>query len=831
MASSIQILRSTTPKERPYPNTLLEGQPAVNLSPNEPGLFFKASDGSLLKIGPTALTFDGSAPNSSPAGQGGNCVGELWYDGSTSPGILKVFDGASWLSSGSPNAITDITAGTNVAVARTGNSVAVSAPNAITDILPGSNITVARAGSAVTISSTGGGGSGVASLLRWSTTATAGQTTLSGTDSTGQTLSYTAGLEEVYINGVFLRRGVDYTASNGTSIVLASPLTLNDEISVLAWTPFTVTSNIPASNVTYDTPNATTRTAQAKLGDLTSAKDFGAAGDDVNDDRFAFNAYQSSSATYVLITPGTYRLGDDYTFYKPVIFMPGAIIKTPHNLTFTSTIDAEAYQIFDMTGGGIVTLSNGGPQTIGYPEWWGARKNNNGPGVADKNIAAINACIAACAETIFSSGDYWISTPIRVTTSYRTIRGPNRGSVGGNQKGITRIILSSGSANVMEIETQGLPVSSSLWIQEIIVENLCIHRSIMPICPALGSEATGPKGISVRNTVWVQLRNVWTAEHYIGVYINNTIRTRLWETVSFRSLPASNTTAGPDRFFGFFQDGFGGSFAGGNASTYYQECTTFQGGNPFPRSEMIGFFMNGANSDTYMLRCETTAVGTGVLIDGAGVTGGQIRSGFADVFLTEFVIDQFSEAGIKILNTSDWTAIAVNSGYSAPAGTALAPNPSAGLHIENCTGLISCSNYQNISWPSPSCRGLYIKDSTGVRSVGGMWVESERPIELDGSNSCSVEDGVRNVNVTTTQAAVLLTNSDKNYVKSTVYGDAGRYTIGVDVPSGSSYNEINTTGVDSAAVIGGVSNVLRINGSSVTTPGTYNTNLASGIIA
>lgn len=750
MASSIQILRSTTPKERPFPNTLLEGQPAVNLSPNEPGLFFKASDGSLLKIGPTALTFDGSAPNSSPAGQGGNCVGELWYDGSTSPGTLKVFDGASWLSSGSPNAITDITAGTNVVVARTGDSVAVSAPNAITDILPGSNITVARAGSAVTISSTGGGGSGVV---------------------------------------------------------------------------------IPASNVTYDTPNATTRTAQAKLGDLTSAKDFGAAGDDVNDDRFAFNAYQSSSAAYVLITSGTYRLGGDYTFYKPVIFMPGAIIKTPHNLTFTSTIDAEAYQIFDMTGSGIVTLSNGGPQTIGYPEWWGARKNNNGPGVADKNIAAINACIAACAETIFSSGDYWISTPIRVTTSYRTIRGPNRGPVGGNQKGITRIILSSGSANVMEIETQGLPVSSSLWIQEIIVENLCIHRSIMPICPALGSEATGPKGISVRNTVWVQLRNVWTAEHYIGVYINNTIRTRLWETVSFRSQPASNTTAGPDRFFGFFQDGFGGSFAGGNASTYYQECTTLQGGNPFPRSEMIGFFMNGANSDTYMLRCETTAVGTGVLIDGAGVTGSQIRSGFADVFLTEFVIDQFSEAGIKILNTSDWTAIAVNSGYSAPAGTALAPNPSAGLHIENCTGLISCSNYQNISWPSPSCRGLYIKDSTGVRSVGGMWVESERPIELDGSNSCSVEDGVRNVNVATTQAAVLLTNSDKNYVKSTIYGDAGRYTIGVDVPSGSSYNEINTTGVDSAAVVGGVSNVLRINGSSVTTPGTYNTNLASGIIA
>lgn len=776
MASSIQILRSNTAKERPLPGNLLDGQPALNTNSEEPGLFFKASDGSIVKIGPAAITSDGSPPNTGGVGQPGNTIGELWLDKAVSPPILKVYDGTQWVDAGS-------------------------------------------------------GGS--STLLRWIISASAGQTSLSGLDGSGNLLSYTPGLEEVFVNGVLLTRGIDYIATTGTSITGIAALTAGDVVTVLAYNALSVT--LPSANsVTYspEITNSVQRSVGARLRDFTTSADFGTIGNGTNDDRSALNFLQASSASYVLLKPGTYFLGGDYTFYKPTIFMPGAIIKTGSNLTFTSTIAAEQYQIFDITGSGSVRISNHGPQSIGYPEWWGARINNNGPGVADKNVVAINSCIAACAETVFSPGNYWISTPIRVTTSYRTIRGPNRGPVPGSQKGITRIILSSGSANVMEIETQGLPVSSSLWIQEIVVENLCIHRSILPICPALGAEATGPKGISVQNTLWVQIRNVWTAEHYIGVYINNTIRTRLWEVVSFRSQPASNTTAGPDRFFGFFQDGFGGSFAGGNASTYYQECTVSQGGDPFPRSDMVGFFMKGANSDTYMLRCEITAVGTGVLIDGAGVTGSQIRAGFVDIFLTEFVIDQFSEAGIKIQNTSDWTAIAVNGGYAAPAGTALAPSPSAGLHIENCLGLVSCSNYQTISWPSPSCRGLYVKDSTGVRSVGGMYVGSARPIELDGASKCSIEDGIKNnVGEATTQAAVLLSNSTKNYIRPIIQGAPSIFVRGVDVPAGSSFNEINCTGIDSGSISTGVGRVLRVNGVSVTTPGTYSTNLASGIIS
>jgi hypothetical protein len=68
MASSIQLLRSNNPNERPFPGNLLDGQPAINTNAEEPGLFFKATDGSIVKIGPAAITSDGNPPNTGGTG-------------------------------------------------------------------------------------------------------------------------------------------------------------------------------------------------------------------------------------------------------------------------------------------------------------------------------------------------------------------------------------------------------------------------------------------------------------------------------------------------------------------------------------------------------------------------------------------------------------------------------------------------------------------------------------------------------------------------------------------------------------------------------------------
>jgi hypothetical protein len=73
-------------------------------------------------------------------------------------------------------------------------------------------------------------------LLRWNKIATGGQTTFSGLSENGsRTLSYVAGNEQVFLNGVQLIPGVDYTATNGTSVVLSTAAKLGDVVQVIVF--------------------------------------------------------------------------------------------------------------------------------------------------------------------------------------------------------------------------------------------------------------------------------------------------------------------------------------------------------------------------------------------------------------------------------------------------------------------------------------------------------------------------------------------------------------------------------------------------------------------
>lgn len=107
MATAIQLLRSKVARLRPAPGTLSEGMPMVNIAADEPGLFFSATDGSLVKIGPA---FVGSMPpNNAPAGFGGNTIGEIWVDVTdANKTIFKVWDGSEWkeVSGGATNSTT-----------------------------------------------------------------------------------------------------------------------------------------------------------------------------------------------------------------------------------------------------------------------------------------------------------------------------------------------------------------------------------------------------------------------------------------------------------------------------------------------------------------------------------------------------------------------------------------------------------------------------------------------------------------------------------------------------------------------------------------------------
>ena len=90
--------------------------------------------------------------------------------------------------------------------------------------------------------------SSAAEIYRYRYTASGGETSISGVDANGATLSYIVGKEQVYLNGVLLARTSDYTASNGTSITSLAALTASDILEIITFTSFEVANAVTQTN-------------------------------------------------------------------------------------------------------------------------------------------------------------------------------------------------------------------------------------------------------------------------------------------------------------------------------------------------------------------------------------------------------------------------------------------------------------------------------------------------------------------------------------------------------------------------------------------------------
>ena len=173
-------------------------------------------------------------------------------------------------------------------------------------------------------------------IIRWRKTASAGNTTLSGTDDLSVTLSYVVGNEQVYLNGALQTRGIDYTAATGTSITLTPALLAGDVVelhAVQGYVSATITpgsindalvaaaAGIQASKLSFTQAGtgAVARTVDSKLKDFVSVKDFGAVGDGVANDTTAIQAAIDSAAVnnrLLLFPLGTYLVTNTLTIYS-----------------------------------------------------------------------------------------------------------------------------------------------------------------------------------------------------------------------------------------------------------------------------------------------------------------------------------------------------------------------------------------------------------------------------------------------------------------------------------------------------------------------------------
>jgi hypothetical protein len=98
-----------------------------------------------------------------------------------------------------------------------------------------------------------------ATQTRQSFTATAGQTSFA-------TGGYSAGYIDVYLNGIRLVSGTDYTAINGSDVVLTVGAAADDILDILAFTTFEVAGS--AGGGLYKGENGTSGNTSVGAGDI-----------------------------------------------------------------------------------------------------------------------------------------------------------------------------------------------------------------------------------------------------------------------------------------------------------------------------------------------------------------------------------------------------------------------------------------------------------------------------------------------------------------------------------------------------------------------------------
>jgi hypothetical protein len=209
-------------------------------------------------------------------------------------------------------------------------------------------------------------------IVRWRKTAAGGETSLSGNDDGGSSLSYVVGNEQVFLNGVLQQRGVDYTASTGTSITGLTALTAGDIVELHAVQGYTSgivsDGSITSAKIANDTivnadvnssagivatklsftqsgTGAVARTVDSKLKDVVSVKDFGAVGDGTTDDTAAIQAAIDSLPSgggHVYIPRGLYLVD------------PATGINVVEGLTLSGAGRLNTQLVADTNGGAVI---------------------------------------------------------------------------------------------------------------------------------------------------------------------------------------------------------------------------------------------------------------------------------------------------------------------------------------------------------------------------------------------------------------------------------------------------------------------------------------------
>ena len=558
---------------------------------------------------------------------------------------------------------------------------------------------------------------------------------------------------------------------------------------------------------------ATARTVNTKLQDVVSVKDFGATGDGVTNDRAAFLA--SNIVTEVYVPPGTYLISTSLTLTAGIRFAPGAMLLIPNGVvvTFSGAVDALPYQIFSFTGTGSVVISTLTP--VGYAEWFGAVTGSSGAAAA--NTTAINSAIVALSKVQLLAADYYTNARLLMATPYRELAGMGE-RYGSVANAMTRIICTSASADIIQVGPDTYPGSVNALQQGNKLTDLYVVRSVAPDVITRGS------GVKNIYTLYALFRNVESAESAYCWQFYGTVQTQAYRCWAFRSVAG---TGGTDVCYGYYVNGFASiGLNSGNASIYLNYCNATMGSISITGSS--GFYLDNNFTDAFLESPESSAFAIGINVQG-NANNVTLNAGNTDLQIKHPILDTFTYAGIFATACNKYGSIEVIGGYYGPASGA-----TACAFISASVGVVHFVGGQMVMQAAASTNGFSVNSSNNVTIDRTIILDCRAVgVDFDTVTNCDFRPIVTNYGYTLATAVVRgLNTCSRNIIGAKATGAASSLTLGVQlVGAGHSYTEVNCSGLDATAIVGGSANKLLINAVQITATGLTGTNLASGIMA